>query len=178
MADRFQCTGCARERACQLVGRCLDAKPLHDDYKQLDHDPDKIERCPVCGSQAKLWQYSTSPTAPRQLVVMCEHGDPIGPQDGIKNEGCLLYMPPDGFYQERIASAVRYWNDFARALTAMRTPGVALPAKPFPAPGKWFPVDITGTRPMREVSPGKWELAEWPSDGVATDQPNRKDGNG
>lgn len=48
--------------------------------------------------------------------------------------------------------------------------GVALPAKPFPAPGKWFPVDITGTRPMREVSPGKWELAEWPSDdGVATD---------
>jgi len=44
--------------------------------------------------------------------------------------------------------------------------GVALPAKPFPAPGKWFPVDITGTRPMREVSPGKWELAEWPSDGV------------
>lgn len=124
MADRFQCTGCARERACQLVGRCLDAKPLHDDYKQLEHDPDKIERCPVCGSQAKLWQYSTSPTAPRQLVVMCEHGEPIGPQDGIKNEGCLLYMPPEGFYQERIASAVRYWNDFARALTAMRTHGV------------------------------------------------------
>lgn len=106
---------------------------MHDDYKKLELSqiasttPDGgpvLERCPVCGSDAELWQYSTSPTAPRQLVVMCSHGDPIGPQDGIRNEGCLLYMPPEGFYQERIATAVRYWNDFAKALTALRAAGV------------------------------------------------------
>lgn len=123
MADH-RCDGCARSEACDLIGRCLDKSPMHDDYKPLDHDPDKIERCPVCGSQAKLWQYSTSPTAPRQLVVMCEHSEAIGPQDGIRNEGCLLYMPPESFYQARIADAVRYWNEFARALVALRADGV------------------------------------------------------
>lgn len=33
---------------------------------------------------------------------------------------------------------------------------VPVPAKPFPAPGSWFPVDILGN-PMREFAPGKWE---------------------
>jgi hypothetical protein len=122
MADE-KCAGCSRMGACELVGRCLDKSPMHDDYKPLDHDPDKIERCPVCGSAGQLWQYSTSPTTPRQLVVMCSHGEAIGPQDGIRDEGCLLYMPPEGFYQARITDAVRYWNDFARALVALRAAG-------------------------------------------------------
>lgn len=141
MADRFECAGCKREQACQMVGRCLDQKPLHDDYKKLELSqiasipPDGgpvLHRCPVCGAEAELWQYSTSPTSPRQLVVMCSHGEPIGPQDGITNEGCLLYMPPQGFYQARIADAVRYWNDFAKALVAMRTAGVATDGKDQP----------------------------------------------
>lgn len=108
------------DAACELIEQCLDKSPLHDDYKPLDHEPDKIERCPMCGSCAKLWQYSESETAPRQLVVMCEHGEPIGPQNGIRNEGCLLYMPPEGFYQARITDAVRYWNEFAKALSTLR----------------------------------------------------------
>lgn len=120
-----RCAGCERLEACDLIGRCLDKSPMHDDYKRLDLSqiacvPPNVgpvlEPCPVCGGKAALWQYSESETAPRQLVVMCERGEPIGPQDGIRNEGCLLYMPPEGFYQARIADAVSYWNKFARAL--------------------------------------------------------------
>jgi hypothetical protein len=106
---------------------------MHDDYKQLDlsqiamippNGGPVLEPCPVCGSEAQLWQYSESDTAPRKLLGMCSHGEPIGPQDGLTNEGCLLYMPPNQFYRETIRDAVRYWNEFAKALTAMRAAGV------------------------------------------------------
>jgi hypothetical protein len=102
---------------------------MHDDYKPLQ-TPDGItlERCPLCHSEAALWQYSTSPAAPRKLLACCSHGEPIGPQDGLVNEGCLLYMPPDNFYRETIRDAVRYWNEFAQALTAMRA--AADPSEP------------------------------------------------
>jgi hypothetical protein len=108
---------------------------MADEYKQLDlsgyvtapPNGRVLEPCPVCGSEAQLWQYSESETSPRKLLGMCSHGEAIGPQDGLTNEGCLLYMPPDGFYRETIRDAVRYWNDFAKALVALRTPGVALP---------------------------------------------------
>lgn len=36
-------------------------------------------------------------------------------------------------------------------------------AKPFPAPGAWFPTDVLGS-PMREFQPGKYETAQWPSE--------------
>jgi hypothetical protein len=110
---------------------------MHDDYKQLDlsqiasvppNGGPTLEPCPVCGSEAQLWQYSESDTAPRKLLGMCSHGEPIGPQDGLTNEGCLLYMPPNQFYRETIRDAVRYWNEFAKALTAMRAAGAAVPA--------------------------------------------------
>lgn len=106
---------------------------MHDDYKPLDlsqfvtapPNGRVLEPCPVCGNEAGLWQYSESETSPRKLLAMCSHGEKIGPQDGIKNEGCLLYMPPDQFYRETIRDAVRYWNEFAKALTAMRAAGGA-----------------------------------------------------
>jgi hypothetical protein len=79
-----------------------------------------LDLCPVCGSAASLWQYSTSETAPRKLLVCCTNGEPIGPQDGLVGEGCLLYLPPNNFYRETIRDAVRYWNEFAKALTALR----------------------------------------------------------
>lgn len=94
---------------------------MHDDYKQLDIPQGvTLEPCPVCRSASELWQYSESETAPRRLLVCCTHGEAIGPQDGLTNEGCLLYMPPDNFYRETIRDAVRYWNDFAKALNTMR----------------------------------------------------------
>lgn len=44
-------------------------------------------------------------------------------------------------------------------------PVIAQPKKPFPAPGRWFPIGVLD-HPMREYMPGKWESAEWPSDYV------------
>jgi len=93
---------------------------VHDLYKQLDLAGRRIEDCPVCGAKAGLWQYSTSPNDPRRVTGMCSHGDAFGPQDGMVNEGCLLYMPPEGFYQPTEREALRYWNDYAKALADLR----------------------------------------------------------
>jgi len=51
---------------------------------------------------------------------MCSNGEKFGPQDGLTNEGCLLYMPPQDFYRGRIVEAVKYWNEYAKALNAQR----------------------------------------------------------
>ena len=80
-----------------------------------------IRPCPVCGSAGELWQYENRANATFQKAVMCTNGDAIGPQDGEFNVGCLLYMPPDQFYQSRIIEAVNYWNEYAEALQALRS---------------------------------------------------------
>jgi len=81
-----------------------------------------VEPCPVCGADAELWQYSKDfKNGPIDKVVMCTNGERFGPQDGAVNEGCLLYMPPQDFYRGRIAEAVKFWNEYARALVAQRT---------------------------------------------------------
>ena len=80
-----------------------------------------VEPCPVCGADAQLWQYSTDfKTGPIEKVLMCSNGEKFGPQDGLTNEGCLLYMPPQDFYRGRIAEAVKFWNEYAKALNAQR----------------------------------------------------------
>ena len=80
-----------------------------------------VEPCPVCGAKAHLWQYSTDfKNGPIDKVMMCSNGDRFGPQDGMTNEGCLLYMPPQDFYRGRIIEAIKYWNAYALALIAQR----------------------------------------------------------
>ena len=80
-----------------------------------------VEPCPVCGSEALLWNYSTDfKNGPIQKVMMCSNGEKFGPQDGLINEGCLLYMPPQDFYRGRIAEAVKFRNEYAKALNAQR----------------------------------------------------------
>ena len=80
-----------------------------------------VEPCPVCGADAELWQHSNDfKNGPIDKLVMCSNGDRFGPQDGAMNEGCLLYMPPQDFYRGRIAEAVKFWNQYARALNAQR----------------------------------------------------------
>lgn len=92
----------------------------HDDYKPLALPEGRIELCPCCGAKPELWQYSTAPDAPATKVIMCPTNEPIGPQDGLTNEGCPLYMPPDCHYRATIREAVKFWNDFAKALTALQ----------------------------------------------------------
>ena len=77
--------------------------------------------CPVCGADAELWLYSTDfKNGPIDKVAMCTNGEKFGPQDGLMNEGCLLYMPPQDFYRGRIVEAVKYWNDYAKVLNEQR----------------------------------------------------------
>jgi hypothetical protein len=93
----------------------------HDEYKALDTPAGQhIAACPVCGAAGALWQYSESEQAATEKSVMCTNGEAFGPQDGIVTEGCLLYMPPRGFYQATIREAIKYWNEYAKALIVQR----------------------------------------------------------
>lgn len=89
---------------------------MNEQYTQLEWPTVvALEACPCCGSTPELWQYITE-AGDAQKVVMCPNSEPIGPQDGIADEGCLLYMPPNGFYRATIREALKYWNEFAKAL--------------------------------------------------------------
>lgn len=100
------------------TGPCKTLAPAHDDYKRIDLQPGQhLEPCPVCAADAGLWQHSDSDTSPVRRVVMCTNGESFGPQDGIVNEGCLLYMPPPQFYKPTGRQAMAYWNEYAKALT-------------------------------------------------------------
>jgi hypothetical protein len=95
-----------------------------DMYKKVP-GVDGIVRCPVCGSGASVWKHSNSfadESMPVTKAVMCDNGDPFGPQrESATNAGCLLFMPPSEFYRARISEAVKYWNEYAAALTALRS---------------------------------------------------------
>ena len=93
----------------------------HDDYKRLELPAGThLYPCPVCQADAELWQYSESETTATTKAVCCGRGEAFGPQTGIVNEGCLLYMPPGDFYRATIKDAVKYWNDYAVALGRIR----------------------------------------------------------
>lgn len=96
----------------------------HDDYKRLEPAAGvKLYPCPVCAADAELWQYSEALTSPTKKVVMCSRGEAFGPQSGLVDEGCLLYMPPGAFYKPSIRDAVKYWNDYAVALGKIQRAG-------------------------------------------------------
>ena len=99
--------------------RGVEGIAMKDDYYLMEPPPvEAVEACPCCGSSARVWVYSEDPTMPVTRVVMCDHSDSIGPRDSLVYEGCLLQMPPDDFYRETGRDAVRYWNEYAKALTA------------------------------------------------------------
>lgn len=92
---------------------------MRDDYYLMEPPPaEPVDACPCCGSSARVWVYAEDPTMPVTRVVMCDHSGSIGPRDALVYEGCLLQMPPDDFYRETGREAVRYWNEYAKALTA------------------------------------------------------------
>jgi hypothetical protein len=98
---------------------------VHDDYKRLEFPPGlALQPCPVCAAEVELWQYSASPSAPTTKTVTCSRGEPFGPQcsEAIR-AGCLLFMPPDDFYQPTIREAVKFWNDYAVALSRIQRAG-------------------------------------------------------
>ena len=89
---------------------------MSDDYRLMLPPPaEPLEPCPCCGSSARVWEYVADVV---KRVVMCDHEGDIGPRDSLVYEGCLLQMPPDDFYRGTGRDAVRYWNEYAKALTA------------------------------------------------------------
>lgn len=94
--------------------------PTHDGEYKPTESKIHLEPCPVCGSGAEVWRYSEGADAPSSLTAMCSNGTKFGPQDGLVNEGCLLYLPPDCFYRGTIREAAKYWNEYAIALTDLR----------------------------------------------------------
>ena len=91
-----------------------------DMYWHMPNPPAPLAPCPVCGSDAKVWEFAEKAGDPVQRVVMCENGEQFGPQDGAINDGCLLYMPPQDFYHGTGRDAARYWNEYAKALCVQR----------------------------------------------------------
>jgi hypothetical protein len=93
----------------------------HEEFKLIKAPHEmRVEPCPVCGADAEIYQFSEAPGEDVQRVVMCSNTDPIGPQDGLVNDGCLLQLPPMAFYKATAKSAIIYWNEFAVALNAKR----------------------------------------------------------
>jgi len=79
-----------------------------------------LEPCPVCGSDAELWQWSESLDSTTKKFVRCANYEAFGPQEREVNEGCLLFMPPHEFYRATVHEATRYWNEYALALPSLR----------------------------------------------------------
>ena len=93
----------------------------HIDFKELPIPREShLDLCPVCGSDAELWQHSESVESPTRKFVRCTNYGGFGPQDREVYEGCLLSMPPHEFYKATVHEAVKYWNQYALALTALR----------------------------------------------------------
>lgn len=93
----------------------------HIEFKELQIPREShLEPCPVCGSEAELWQHSESMESLTRKFVRCTNYDGFGPQAHEVFEGCLLCMPPHEFYKPTVHEAVNYWNEYALALKAQR----------------------------------------------------------
>ena len=100
---------------------------MKDEYTRLDTPSGThLEPCPCCGSAPEVWQYIDA-AGDATKVVMCTLGDPIGPQNGLLSSGCPLYFPSMEAYRATVREAVKYWNEFAKALAASREDRIGLP---------------------------------------------------
>ena len=93
---------------------------MKDEYTHLDTPSGThLEPCPCCGSTPRIWQYIDD-AGDATKVVMCSFGDSIGPQNEEFSNGCPLYFPSMEAYRATNREAVKYWNEFAKALMAIQ----------------------------------------------------------
>lgn len=79
---------------------------MKDEYTRLDIPAGThIEPCPCCSSDGVLFQYIDD-AGDATKVVMCSHGDAIGPQSGVTMEGCPLYFPRREGYRATIRECI------------------------------------------------------------------------
>ena len=77
---------------------------MREEFKKIEGWDYTMEPCPFCGSPAELWEHQLDDGAYRK-VVMCSNGG-----DGLDDEGCPMYMPPEGFYKATKIEALVAWN--------------------------------------------------------------------
>ncbi len=93
---------------------------MKDEYTHLDTPSGThLEPCPCCGSTPRIWQYIDD-AGDATKVVMCSFGDSIGPQNDELSNGCPLHSPCMEAYRATVQEAVKYWNEFAKALIAIQ----------------------------------------------------------
>lgn len=118
------CAECDNVAPCDMLERCIKHDPppkTFDNYTRLSTpEGTHTEPCPVCYADPEIWQYIANPGEVAQKVVMCSHGDEIGPHDALAGGGCPLYMPPQSFYRPTIREAAKHWNEYAKALNKLR----------------------------------------------------------
>ena len=80
-----------------------------------------VHSCPVCGAGVELYSYKESPDRNLTWSVACTRSENFGPQsDLMKETGCVLYLPPQDFYCATEREAIRYWNDWHKAVNDLR----------------------------------------------------------
>lgn len=92
------------------------------DYTMIDpRRHPALDPCCVCGSKPQVWRYNDTEDS-STVAVCCVNAEAFEELDGsLMGSGCVLYMPPAGFYRPRIVDAVKYWNAYQRAAMAMRS---------------------------------------------------------
>jgi hypothetical protein len=93
---------------------------MREMYREIDPAPHVLSKCPVCSASAKMWEFSENPTDIVTRVAACSDGEEWFEGQGMVNEGCLLYMPPNCFYKPTARQAAAYWNKHAEILTGKR----------------------------------------------------------
>lgn len=79
-----------------------------------------LSACPCCGSPAEMQKRISAEAVPA-FVVCCNRSATIAPEDDPEiGEGCVLDLPPFGFYHGTAREAAKYWNQYAAALTRLR----------------------------------------------------------
>lgn len=77
---------------------------MKEEYTKIEGWDRKMGMAPLCGSPAELWEHKLENGTYRK-VVMCSNGG-----DGLDDEGCPMYMPPEGFYKATKVEALSTWN--------------------------------------------------------------------
>lgn len=88
----------------------------NETYTQLSTEGLDIEPCPLCGSDAELWERDMGRGPGTAKFVACSHTEALGLISG----GCPMAMPPEDFYYPRKTEAINTWNDFCKMVNSMR----------------------------------------------------------
>lgn len=75
----------------------------NEEFNKLDIEV--AMNCPLCGEKAELWERVRWDIATK--AVMCSNGEGYA---GL--ETCLLYLPPEPFYQATKREALKFWESF------------------------------------------------------------------